>query len=535
MAFSPFTALLNAADGSWKMSFQSVHFLLFLPIVVGAYFVLPSKFRKPWLLVASYYFYFFAAPRYLPLLIVATLFSYGIGIAIGHAKSKRGKSAWMWAGIIGMVAVLAFFKYNRFLSDFLTGFFANFGLNYQSSWFTTAAALGISYYTFTAIGYLIETAQGTAPAEKNLLTYALFLGFFPSISLGPINRSTDLMVQLENPPKAFDSKQATGGLRLIAIGFFKKLAVADTLSIFVSAIYASPESLAASSGFTLTLAAILFTLQLYFDFSGYTDIARGTAHLLGFKLPKNFNTPFYATNFSGFWARWHMSLSSWLQDYIFTPLIWSGWPQKLPIIGKKLKKTPVFTSIFVVFLVSGIWHGDTLSFVFWGFLQAVFRIGEELCHRIIGKPKKKLSLAKRIGKNIIVLVLWIESLVFFRIGMMANGAIADGCSAIARQFTGISFSQTAQDIYNSVWNGFYNQRMLVFAFIAFSVICLGIALWCDWAQYYYLKGGSLATALGTIKPVPRWFLYFFLVITCFIGFIIQSGGFGGSNFIYGAF
>lgn len=540
MLTSPFTTLLTGAQGDWKMSFQSIHFLLFLPIVVGAYFVLPIKFRKTWLLIASYYFYFFAAPKYLPVLLVSTLFSYGIGRAIAAAKTPRGKSRWMWTGIIGMLAVLAFFKYNRFISGYLTSFFANFGLNYQLSWFNTAAALGISYYTFTAIGYFVETAQNSAPAEKNLLTYALFLGFFPSVSLGPINRSTGLMQQLENPPTQFNAQKGADGLRLMAIGFFKKLAVADTLAIFVNSVYKSPETLNATTGLSLTLAAVFFTLQLYFDFSGYTDIARGTAILLGFELPQNFNTPFFATNYSGFWSRWHISLSSWLQDYIFTPLIWSHWPEKLPIVGKYIKKPPIFSSIMVVFLISGIWHGDTICFVFWGFLQAIFRIGEELCHRTLGKPKKKISLPKRIGKTAVVLILWVESLVFFKVGMMQSngiptGTISDGISAIARQFIGISFTQTANDLYNAIWNGFYNQRMLVFAFIAFMLICLAVAVWSDWAQFYYLKGSSLATALGTIKPVVRWGIYLFLLLTCFAGFIAQSGGFGGASFIYGGF
>ncbi|MDL2325020.1 hypothetical protein LJC61_07755 [Ruminococcaceae bacterium OttesenSCG-928-A16] len=534
-AASPLPALLAAANGNWHMSFQSIHFLLFLPIVVGAYFVLPVRLRKGWLLVASYYFYFFAAPKYLVLLLAGTLFTYIIGRVIGSAKTARAKHGWLFLGIAGSVLVLAFFKYNGYLQGFLSNLSVRFGLVYSTSWFTTAAAMGISYYTFTAIGYLIEVAQGTAPAEKNLATYALFLGFFPSVSLGPINRANGLLPQLTQNNKKFNPQAAANALRLIAIGFFKKLAVADTLRLFVDAVYASPEALAGYTGLSLTLAAVLFALQLYFDFSGYTDIARGSAGLLGIELPENFNTPFFATNFSGFWARWHMSLSGWLQDYIFTPLVWSRWTEKLPIIGKKIKKPPVLSSIFVVFFISGIWHGDTLCFAVWGILQAVFRIGEELLHRTLGKPQKKPPLFSRIGKTTLVLVLWVESLVFFRVGMMRAGTVSDALAALARQFSEVSYSATINDVYRAIWNGFYNQRPLVLAFAAFMAVCLAAALWADWAQCFKLKGKSLANGIAALRPVPRWFVYFFITLACFAAFIAQSGGFGGASFLYGGF
>lgn len=534
-SLSLIASLFNFNWGSWRMSFQSIHYLMFLPVVVGAYFVLPVRLRKGWLLLASYYFYFFAAPQYLVLLLAGTGFTYLVGLAIGSAKHQRGKNAWLAFGIVGSVLVLAFFKYSAVFSGFFSRLFAGAGVAYQTSWFTTAAALGISYYTFTAIGYLIEVAQNTAPPEKNFATYALFLGFFPSVSLGPINRANGLLPQLTQNDKKFKPQQAAGALRLLAIGFFKKLAVADTLRLFVDAVYANPESLAATKGLSLTLAALLFMLQLYFDFSGYTDIARGSAKLLGITLPQNFNNPLYATNFSGFWARWHISLSSWLQDYIFTPLVWSRWTEKLPVIGKKVKKPPVLSSIFIVFFLSGIWHGDTLCFAVWGILQAVFRIGEELVHRKLGKPKKNPPLHHRIGKNALVLVLWIESLVFFRVGMMKGGTVSAALAALGRQFTGISFAATINDGYRAIWNGFYNQRPLVLAFTAFALVCLAAALWADWAQCFKLKGKSLAAGLGGLRPLPRWCIYFFITLACFAAFIAQSGGFGGSSFLYGGF
>ncbi len=525
------TSLQSITTG-WEMSFPAVHFLLFLPVAVGAYFLFPPRFRRAWLLLCSYYFYFFAAPKYLIVLINATCFTYLAGRLLGRVRSLAAKRVSLAAGIVGLVAGLSLFKYSGPLADVLTPFFARINIDYHGGFFVTAAAVGISFYTFTAIGYLIDTYRGDIPAEKNLLTFALFLGFFPSVISGPISRAGDLIPQLNDTTRRFNPQTAADALRLMAIGFFKKLAVADTLAVFTGAIY---DNLPAYSGLTLTYAAVAFALQLYFDFSGYSDIALGTAQLLGIRLPQNFNTPYFSTNFSGLWARWHMSLSSWLQDYIFTPLVWSRWPEKLPIIGKRAKNPPVLSSLFLVFLVSGLWHGDTLCFIVWGLLQGVFRIGEELLHRVAGKPKKHPTLPSRIGKTAVVMVLWVESLVLFRVGMLPGGTLGTAASALWRQFTNLSLSQTWADIYSAVYTGFFSKNILVLAFIAFSFVCLAAALWADWAQCFKLKGASLATGLAALRPRLRWTVYFLLVLGCFAAFLAQSGGFGGASFLYGGF
>lgn len=528
-----FPAALETVFTTWKMSFQSVHFLLFLPVVVGAYFVLPQRLKKTWLLLASYYFYLFAAPKYLPVLLAGTGFTYLMGRLLGSAKTARAKKVLLAFGAGGSLLALCFFKYNGFFAPFVSPLFQKIGVGYQTGWFTTAAALGISFYTFASLGYLIDVYRGDVPAEKNLLVYALFLGFFPSVTSGPIPRAGQLLPQLKNLTAKFSPQNAADALCLMAIGFFKKMAVADTLAIFVSAVFKNAESY---SGLTLVCAVFGFTLQLYFDFSGYTDIARAAAQLLGLNLAQNFNTPFFATNFSGFWARWHMSLSSWLQDYIFTPLVWSRWPEKLPLIGKKLQKPPVLSSIAVVFIVSGIWHGDGIFYVVWGALQALFRIGEELLHRFLGKPKKNPPLLSRIGKNAVVLVLWAQSLIFFAVGMLTPGkTLKDAASLFLRQFTGISLSQTLRDIYMAVYNGVFSQWYVAALFLLFSLGCLALALWADWAQFAKLKGQSLVAGLHRLKPAPRWALYYLLVLGCFVGFILQSGGFAGANFMYAGY
>lgn len=524
---------------AWPMSISSAHFLIFLPLCVGGYFALPQKARRPWLLLCSYWFYFFAAPKYLPVLLFGTLVSFLLGLWVGAGKQQKSRSRRMAVGVVLLVLGLCFFKYNAFFAKFLSPLFSAMGVNYSGGYFITAAALGISFYTFTAIGYLIDVSAGTAPAEKNFLNYALFLGFFPSVSMGPISRAGDLMPQLKDDARRFSPQGAADGLRQMAWGFFQKMAVADGVAVFVGYVYG--QNLGQYSGLTIIFANIGFMLQLYFDFAGYTNIALGAAKMLGIALPRNFNTPFYATNFSGFWARWHMSLSSWLQDYIFTPLVWSRWPEKLPFIGKRVAKPPVLSSIIIVFMVSGIWHGDTMCFLVWGALQAAFRVGEELLHRGLGKPKKRPPRPVRFGKTLVVRILWMESLVFFRVGLIPNSSVADAFGALARQFTGYT-AETAfsvlplrDAVYDSVFYGVYNNGIIVAAFLLFTTVCLAAALMADRWQFNTLKGREVSEGIAALPKGRRWVCYYLIVLCCFAAFLVQGGGFGGSNFIYGGF
>ncbi|MGD9560308.1 MAG: MBOAT family protein [Oscillospiraceae bacterium] len=524
-----FSQTLSAVTSAWQMSFSSVHYLLFLPLAIGAYFLLPARGRRPWLLLASYYFYFFAAPRHLVVLLLGTLYTYLCGLALARAKGPGARRAGLFFSVAGLVLALAFFKYNGFFATFLSPLFARLGIGYSNAYFTTAAALGISFYTFTAIGYLADVATGSAKAEKNLLDFALFLGFFPSVTMGPISRANGLLSQLKDTQRRFDAHGAADALRRMALGFFKKLAVADTLAVITKAVYAD---LAGTHGLTLTVAAVLFALQLYFDFSGYSDIAIASAKLLGIQLPENFAGPYFATNFSGFWARWHISLSSWLQDYVFTPVVWSRFTEKLPLIGRFFQKPPVLSALAFTFLLSGVWHGDTLCFVVWGALQAAYRIGEELLHRHCGKPKKNPSLLRRIGKRAVVLVLWVESLVFFKVGL-DGGRVAEAAGALVRQFQPAPLAQLGADITDAVAAGFMAKPFMVALFLLFALVCLCLAVWADWYQTVRLKGTQLATWLGGLSTAPRFLIYYGLALACFAAFIAQSGGFGGGNFIYG--
>ncbi len=541
---------------NWPMSFQSVHFLLFLPLVTAGYFLVPHRARRAFLLLASYWFYFFAAPSYLPVLLLGTLLSYALGrfIAAGASGTRGGRlrapgasqahavkdsrtSSWRLAfSVAAMLLFLCLFKYFGLFAPLLSGALARLGMAQPAAYFETAKALGISFYTFSSLAYLIDVARGDAPVEKNLLNYALYLGFFPSVLQGPIGRPARLLPQLKAASVCFSPARAASALRLMAIGFFKKLAVANTLGIFTAQIYEQfVREAAALQGFTLTLAALAFAAQLYFDFSGYTDIARGAAEMLGINLPQNFQNPYFSTNFSAFWARWHMSLSSFLQDYVFTPLVWSRFAEKLPLIGKRVTKPPVLTAIFVTFLLSGLWHGDSLPYLVWGLLMAAYRIGEELLHRRLGKPKKNPKPALRLAKQVAVLALWTESLVFFKMGMTKGGSVAAAGQMLLRQFYFARPGMLWQNILAAVKDGFYNDNFLAACFIAFALVCLATALWADWFQAKRLRGGSLADALGALPGGRRRAAYLLLTLCCFAGFILVSGGYGGASFLYGGY
>ncbi len=523
---------LQFITGLWPMSFTSVHYLMFLPLAVGGYFLLPGALRKAYLLLCSYWFYFFAAPQYLVVLLFGTLLSFAGGLWVSRAAagSTSAKKRCI-AAVFALVLWLCFFKYNGAFASILSPFFSSAGISYTTSYFSTVGALGISFHTFTCIGYLIDTYRGDTPAEKNLLNYALFLGFFPSVSMGPISRANSLLPQLKDTSRSFCPQNAAAALRMAGIGFFKKLAVADTLAVFTNQIYGNLNE---HSGAVLSLAAIAFALQLYFDFSGYSDIAVASARLLGIKLPQNFNTPYFSTNFSGFWQRWHISLSSWLQDYIFTPLVWSRWPEKLPLVGKFLQKPPVLSSLAITFLLSGLWHGDTMCFLIWGALQAAFRIGEELLHRTLGKPKKKLPWYKRAGKTAVLLVLWTESLVFFKVGM-SGGSISQAAGALVRQFVPSQGPSALDSFFTAILNGFYNDARIAAAFVAFMLLCLAVAIFADYVQFKHLSGAPLEGRLARLRSPARWACYYFIVACCFAGFLAVSGGFGGASFLYGGF
>ena len=301
------------------MLFNSTGFLIFFPIVVACYFVVPKRFRYLWLLAASYYFYAGWNPAYLLLIFAVTVVSYAGALFIDAADrndKKRNKKLCLAICVIWSIGILVFFKYIGFMIGSFVQGAALFGIHIQPPLYDVVLPVGISFYTFQALGYVTDVYRRDIPAVKNFLRYALFISFFPQLVAGPIERSKNLMHQLKEE-HSFDIERVKSGLLLMGWGFFQKLVIADRIAVLVDEVYGNYPSY---SGLQICMATVLFAFQIYCDFGGYSDIAVGAARVLGFYLTKNFNSPYYAVSVSEFWRRWHISLTTWFRDYIYIPL-----------------------------------------------------------------------------------------------------------------------------------------------------------------------------------------------------------------------
>jgi D-alanyl-lipoteichoic acid acyltransferase DltB (MBOAT superfamily) len=309
------------------------------------------------LIAASYFFYACWDYRFLFLLIFSTFLDYYTGSKIYDAKSTASKKKWLWLSIIVNLGFLGVFKYFNFFSESFVQLFSAFGWQADPVLLHIILPVGISFYTFHGLSYVIDLFYGRIVPERNFINYALFVSFFPLLVAGPIERATHLLPQVQKP-RTFEYNKAIDGLRQILWGLFKKIIIADTCAIYVNAVFDNPHLYSGSSH---AVAAIFFAFQIYGDFSGYSDIALGTARLLGFELLRNFNFPYFSRDIAEFWRRWHISLSSWFRDYLYIPLGGSR--------GSTWKKV---RNIFIIFVVSGFWHGANWTFLAWGALNALY-------------------------------------------------------------------------------------------------------------------------------------------------------------------
>ncbi len=342
------------------MLFNSLSFLLFLPIVFSLYWWANKKglqLQNFLLLVASYFFYACWDWRFLFLLLFSTALDYFTGIQMAEAKNQGNKKFWFWLSIIVNLGFLGIFKYYNFFADSFAEVLS--GLGFQANFWTLKVILpvGISFYTFHGLSYIIDIYKGRIAPERNIITYSLFVAYFPLLVAGPIERATHLLPQIKKR-RFFDYTKAVDGMHQILWGLFKKVVIADTCALYANDIFDHYESM---NSLSLFLGAIYFSFQIYGDFSGYSDIALGTSKLLGINLLRNFNYPYFSRDIAEFWRRWHISLSSWFRDYLYIPL---GGSQGG--MGIKIRNT------FIIFLVSGFWHGANWTFIIWGGLHAVF-------------------------------------------------------------------------------------------------------------------------------------------------------------------
>ena len=342
------------------MFFNSIDFAIFLPVVFFLYwFATSNNLRKQNLLIvlASYVFYGWWDWRFLSLIAFSTLVDYSIGIGLSKQKNQTTRKLLLWTSILVNLGFLGFFKYyNFFLDNFITAF-SFFGQNIQASSLNIILPVGISFYTFQTLSYSIDVYRRKLEPTKDFFAFSAFVCFFPQLVAGPIERATHLLPQFYNKRK-FDYNKAVDGMRQILWGLFKKIVIADNCAQFANQIFNNSDDM---NGSTLVLGALFFTFQIYGDFSGYSDIAIGTSRLFGFDLMQNFNFPYFSRDIAEFWRRWHISLSTWFRDYLYIPLGGSRGGTWM-----KIRNT------FIIFIVSGFWHGANWTFIVWGALNAVY-------------------------------------------------------------------------------------------------------------------------------------------------------------------
>ncbi|MDB5019716.1 MAG: acyltransferase [Pedobacter sp.] len=342
------------------MLFNSLNFALFLPIVFCVYWFLAKKNYKTQnalLLISSYFFYACWDWRFVFLLIFSTALDYFTGIKMSEAQTKQRRQFWFWLSISVNIGLLGIFKYYNFFAHSFASGISNLGFQVNPWTLKVILPIGISFYTFHGLSYVIDIYKDRIKPEKNFIDYSVFVSFFPLLVAGPIERATHLLPQIKRE-RVFDSSKTVDGLRQILWGLFKKVVIADQCAFYADMIFNNSSEY---SGSTLVLGAVFFSFQIYCDFSGYSDIALGTARLFGIELLKNFAFPYFSRDIAEFWRRWHISLSSWFRDYLY-----------IPLGGSKGGMWTKIRNTFIIFIVSGFWHGANWTFIAWGFLNALF-------------------------------------------------------------------------------------------------------------------------------------------------------------------
>ena len=411
------------------MTFNSWEFLLFYPVVALLYFLLPKKMKWPMLLIASYYFYMCYQMELVVLILGTTLISWIASNIIERSDKPSVRKLWLTLTLVTCFGVLFFFKYFNFLADSAVGLINLCGGEVSQIALNLILPVGISFYTFQTLSYVIDVYRGDIKTERNFFFYALFVSFFPQLVAGPIERPDNLIPQLKEPHK-FTGDNFVKGAKHMLVGFFKKLCVADVISVYVNAVFNDVPS---ATALGVIIAVCLFAVQIYCDFSGYTDIAIGCARIMGIRLMKNFDHPYTATTIKEFWARWHISLSTWFRDYLY-----------IPLGGNRRGKARQLLNLFIVFMVSGLWHGAAWTFVIWGAIHGIYQIVGNLT------IKKRNLLLTKIGfspdgigiiavRRFITFVLVCFGWLFFR----AN-SVGDAFALIETLFVGwnATLSQT---------------------------------------------------------------------------------------------
>lgn len=484
------------------MLFNSLQFLIFFPIVTFLYFILPHKFRAFLLLVASCIFYMAFIPSYILILAVLIIVDYIAGILIEGAEGKR-RRLFLLVSIAANVGFLAFFKYFNFLNDNILWLARFLGLGYTIPALHIILPIGLSFHTFQAMSYTIEVYRSNQKAERNILTYALYVMFYPQLVAGPIERPQHLLHQFYEK-HYFDYKRVTDGIKLMVWGMFKKVVIADRLAILVNCVYGDPH---AYSGIPLITATIFFAFQIYCDFSGYSDIAIGAAQIMGFNLMNNFNRPYFSKSIREFWKRWHISLSTWFRDYLY-----------IPMGGKKVPKWRWHYNLFITFLISGLWHGANWTYVLWGALNGFYLLCGYWTRSFREKFLVKVRLRSLPTLHKLLQLVLTFSLVCLAWVVFRARNISDAFYIITHMFQGLENLFNIETLRHSLAG--IGLSRYEFS-IAIASICFMEFI------HFIQRHGSIRYMLSEKPAWFRWTLYYVIVFS-----IVFLGVFKETQFIY---
>ena len=462
------------------MIFNSLHYIVFLFLIILAYWNIPHKYRWILLLIGSYYFYMCWRVEYIVLIILSTGVDYYCGRKMGQISIKKKRKPYLYISLLSNLSILFFFKYANFFTTNL-----NEVTGTSIPILKVLLPMGISFYTFQTMSYSIDIYNGKLKPEQNMGIFALFVTFFPQLVAGPIERAGNLLDQFKIK-KEWSWVLFRSGLRLVLWGFFKKVVIADRLAIIVDEIYNHPDEY---KGFALVVGTVFFAFQIYCDFSAYSDIARGSARMMGFHLMKNFDTPYFSKSLGEFWRRWHISLSTWFRDYIY-----------IPLGGNRVVKWRWYYNLIITFVISGIWHGANWTFLIWGFLHGLYLIIETFF--TIKSKNKFMSVLKILTVFTVVCVGWI----FFR----AN-SVHDAFYIVTHLTSGLDLSFVKSDI-DSLYN----------------YLIIGSTLPMLLIIEYLSKKKNILEILNSQPAMIRWSGYWaFILIILFGGMFVNP-----STFIY---
>lgn len=389
------------------MVFNSIDFLIFFPVVVGIYYVIPKMGRKYWLLLASYYFYMSWNVTYSILIFASTAITFFSGILLSKIENEVGRKWIVVGSFASNLGILVFFKYFDFLISNLNSVLGFLGISLIKNPIDVLLPVGISFYTFQALSYTVDCYRKDIEAEKNFINYALFVSFFPQLVAGPIERSKNLLLQVQflDRKKLFSYEKMVSGFTLMCWGMFMKVVLADNLAIFVDGVW---NNLQMAGSVATIFASVAFSIQIYCDFGGYSAIAIGAARMMGFELMENFNTPYFATSIAKFWRQWHISLSTWFKDYLY-----------IPLGGSHCSKIKKYRNLMITFLVSGLWHGANWTYVIWGGIHGAYQVIGDMLKPVKQKVSQLMkinteSFSCNFGKALVTFTLTTFAWIFFK-------------------------------------------------------------------------------------------------------------------------